>query len=317
MTDLVRSRPFAFAALLSAALLVANVAAEPSFGDPSNWPQELAALAPLAIVAMASTPSVLSGGGGLDLSVGPLLVFCNILLVHHLLPGSAWADIPLLLAVGAAVGAANGILVAVLRYQPVIATLCSFFILVGVNLKMGATPKAAAAGNWTTGLGDQVGFLPGALLLLAIPAVVWFGLSRTAYHRQLYAVGGNDATAFSAGVDVTATRVVAYAIGGLFAAVGGIALTALVQASQAPSSATYTLIALAAVALGGTVLGGGRGGLLGSFFGALTIYLLQTLLSALSVPPTWLNFVYGAMLLVGVIVGAALVARPAAKAVAA
>jgi ABC-type nitrate/sulfonate/bicarbonate transport system ATPase subunit len=176
VTDLLRNRPFAFAALLSAALLVANVAARPSSAIRRTGPRN-SRLAPLAIVALASTPSVLSGGGGLDLSVGPLLVFCNILLVHHLLPGSAWVDIPLLLAVGAAVGAANGILVAVLRYQPVIATLCSFFILVGVDLKMGATPKAAAAGNWTTGLGDQVGFLPGALLLLAIPAVVWFGLS--------------------------------------------------------------------------------------------------------------------------------------------
>lgn len=311
MRDLLRAKPFAFALLVAVALLIANVAASPSFGKPSNWPQELAALAPLAIVALASTPSVLSGGGGLDLSVGPLLVFCNVLLVHKLLPGSAWVDIPLLLAVGAAAGAVNGVLIAVLRYQPVIATLCTFFILLGVDLKLGATPRPAPPGNWTTSLGDQVGFLPGALLLLVIPAVVWWALSRTAYHRQLYAVGGNDVTAFSAGVDVAATRIVAYALGGLFAAVGGIALTALVQASQAQSATTYTLIALAAVALGGTVLGGGRGGLLGSFLGALVIYELQTLLSALDVPPTWLSFVYGAVLIVGVVVGAQLVARPA------
>jgi ribose transport system permease protein len=306
LRTLVRARPFIFALLLSLLLLAANVIAEPTFGDPSNWPQELASFAPLALVAMASTPSIVSGGGGLDLSVGPLLVFCNVLLVHKLLPGSldsAWTDVPLLLALGAAIGAANGVLVAVLRYQPVIATLCTFFILTGVNIKIGSDPRPAGH-NWTQSLGDQVGVVPGALILLAIPVVVWILLSRTSYHRQLYAVGGNDATAFSSGVDVRSVRIVAYALGGLFAAVGGIALTALLQSSQASGSAQYTLIALAGVALGGTVLGGGRGGLLGSLLGATSIYLMQTLLSALSVPPTWLNVVYGGMLVIGVVVGA-------------
>jgi ribose transport system permease protein len=321
MRDTLRTRPFGFALLLSLALLAANVIAEPSFGDPSNWPQELASFAPLAIVAMASTPSILSGGGGLDLSVGPLAIFCNILLVHKFFPGSidsGWEAVPLLLAIGAAVGAANGVLVTVLRYQPVIATLCTFFILIGINFKTGATPRPTPEGNWTTNLGDQVGFFPGALILILVPALVWLVLSRTSYHRQLYAVGGNDATAFSAGVNVNATRIVAYALGGLFAAIAGIALTALVQSSQAASSAQYTLIALAGVALGGTVLGGGRGGLLGSALGAFAIYLMQTFLSAVNVPPTWNSVVYGGMLVAGVIVGARLVSlRPAAAAKAA
>jgi ribose transport system permease protein len=318
MRELLRSKPFGFALLLSLALLAANIIAEPTFGKPSNWPQELASFAPLAIVAMASTPSILSGGGGLDLSVGPLAVFCNILLIHKFFPGSidsGWEAVPLLLAIGAAVGVANGVLVTVLRYQPVIATLCTFFILIGINFKTGATPRPAPEGNWTTNLGDKVGFFPGALILILVPAAIWLVLSRTSYHRQLYAVGGNDATAFSAGVNVGATRIVAYGLGGLFAAIAGIALTALVQSSQAPSSAQYTLIALAGVALGGTVLGGGRGGLLGSALGAFAIYLMQTFLSAVNVPPTWNSVVYGGMLVAGVIVGARLVAlRPAARA---
>lgn len=314
MREFLRARPFAFALLLSIALLVANILAEPSFGKPSNWPQELAAFTPLALVAMASTPSILSGG--LDISVGPTAVLINVVLVISLLPhgvDSAWACVPILLTLGAVVGAVNGLLVAVLRYQPVIATLCSFFVLIGINLKVGASPHPAPAGNWTADLGDKVGPVPGALILLAVPVVVWLLLARGAYQRTLYAVGGNDVTAFSAGVDVAATRVVAYAIGGLFAAVAGISLSALVQSSQGTASAQYTLIALAAVALGGTQLGGGRGGLLGSALGALAIYLIQTLLSALSVPPTWLQVVYGGMLVIGVIVGARITA-PRARA---
>ena len=135
---------------------------------------------------------------------------------------------------------------------------------------------------------------------------LWLILSRTSFHRTLYAVGGNDATAYSSGVDVTSTRIIAYALGGLFAATAGIALTALVMSSQASNVAGYTLVALAAVALGGTPLGGGRGGLTGSIMGALVIYELQSLLSAVGVASTWNQFVYGGMLIVGVIVGARL-----------
>lgn len=313
---LLRTRPFMFALLLAIALLLANIVADPTLASPENWPDELAALAPFALVAMASTPSIISGGGGLDISIGPLTVLCNVILVVWLLPNidSAWLGLPLLLLIGAGIGAINGFLIAVLRYQPVIATLCTFFVLSGVSLKIAATPHTAAPGNWTIDLAGKVGPIPGALLLLAIPVVIWVALSRTTYHRNLYSVGGNDTTAYVSGVKVVATRVIAYAVGGLFAAVAGVALTALVQSTQATAGTQYTLIALAAVALGGTPLGGGRGGLLGSSLGAASIYLMQTLLSALSVPPTWLQIVYGGLLVIGVVVGAGITApRPAGR----
>jgi ribose transport system permease protein len=320
MRDLLRTRPFMFALLLAIALLVVNVIAEPSFGKPGNWAAELATLAPFALVAIASTPAIVSGGGGLDISIGPLTIVVNTILVAWFLPhsglDSAWVAIPLLCLIGAAVGAANGFLVAVLRYQPVIATLCAFFILSGVALKVAPQPKTVHDVSWLSSLGDQVGPIPGALFLIAIPVIIWLILSRTSFHRTLYAVGGNDATAYSSGVNVTATRIIAYALGGLFAAVAGIALTALVLSTQASNVAAYTLIALAAVALGGTPLGGGRGGLLGSILGAFCIYELQTLLSALNVSATWNQVVYGGLLIVGVVVGAQLQAsKPHTQAV--
>jgi ribose transport system permease protein len=310
LAEQLRRRPWLFAAALGLGLLAANIIAEPNFGKPGNWPSELATLAPFAIVALASTPSILSGGGGLDISVGPIAVLANVVLIEWFLPrsglDSAWVGIPLLVLIGAAIGAMNGTLVAVFRYQPVIATLCTFFVLAGVIQKIAPSPKSPAAGNWTTDFADKLGAVPGALILMAIPLAAWLALSRTAYHRNLYAVGGNDATAFSAGVNVTATRIIAYALGGAFAAIAGIALTALVQATQTASFASYTLVALAAVALGGTQLGGGRGGMIASLLGAVCIYLMQTFLSAVGVSSSWLNLVYGAMLVCGVVVGARL-----------
>lgn len=302
-----RARPWLFAALLSLTLLVANVLAEPNFGDPDNWPRQLATLSPLVLVAFATMPSIVSGG--LDLSVGPLAVFGNVLLVQEFLTrgtDSAWVSVPVLLLVGVAVGAINGVLVAVLRYVPIIATVCMFFVLSGLTLQIGATSRAAGD-NWTQGLGDMVGPIPGALILMVVPVIVWVALARTRYHRALYAVGGNDVTAFSAGVDVRATRIIAYALGGLFASIAGIAITANVQSSQPSTITFYILAGLTAVALGGIPLLGGRGGLTGAFFGALSLYLIQTLLNALNVAPNWVNVVYGGMLLLSVLLAAAIV----------
>src|SRR5215471_19715362 len=226
-----RSRiPFALA--LAIALLIAEVVIEPSFAKPGNWPGELSVLAPFAILAMASTPSVLSGGGGIDLTVGPLSTVINCIFVAWLIP-HGWnglESVVVLLAIGAAVGFVNGMLVAVLRYQPVVATLCGFFILAGLAEKIAPNPLPLPA-NWTTHLAGKVGPIPGGLIMIACPLVIWWLLGRTSYLRALYAVGGDDASAYSAGIDVVKVRVLAYTLGGLFTAIGGIALTALIQTS--------------------------------------------------------------------------------------
>jgi ribose transport system permease protein len=141
-----------------------------------------------------------------------------------------------------------------------------------------------------------------------VPLLIWMVLRRTAYLKTLYAVGGDDVTAFSAGVNVAAVRVLAYTLGGVFAAIGGIALTALIQSADSSNSTQYTLVAIAAVALGGTSLGGGRGGLACSILGAACIYLIQNLLDSLHVSTLWLQVVYGGLLLFAVVLGARLAA---------
>ena len=96
-----------------------------------------------------------------------------------------------------------------------IATLCTFFVLAGVIAKIAPAPKTAPAGTWTDRPRRQGRPVPGGAAADRRAAGRLVALSRTAFHRNLYAVGGNDATAFSAGVDVTAVRIVAYALGGL------------------------------------------------------------------------------------------------------
>ena len=302
---LLRTYPFAFALGLAVLLLLANVIAQPSWAEPGRWDTTLVSFAPFAIVAMASTPSVLADG--IDVSVGPLTTFASIVFISVLIPegfGDAYLAIPIVLALGAAVGAANGFLVAVVRLPAVVATLGTFFVLGGLSLKTAPTPESAPA-NWTSDLAT----LPGALIAIGVPVVLWLALRRTPFVRTLYAVGGDDATAFSAAVDVTTVRVLAYALGGLIAAVAGLALAALLQSADASLGGQYTLVALAAVALGGTPFGGGRGGMLGSILGAACIFLLQDLLSSLDVSVFYLNIVYGGLLLFGVMLASTISVR--------
>jgi len=295
----------AFVFALAGALVVANVIALPAFADPGSYAGTLAQLAPFALVAAASTPAILGGGGGIDVSIGPLMGLVAVVYVVGLLPhglGHPAVSIPIALALGLGVGALNGVLATTLRYQPVVATLCTYFVLVGVAQKVAPTPRFAEP-SWTDRLAGSYGPIPGAVFTIAAPLAAWALLRRTAFVRQLLAVGGSDAAAFSAGVNVAAVRVAAYALGGAFAAVGAFALVALVRDGDATVGPQYTLVALAAVAVGGTPLTGGRGGVLGSLLGAFCIYLIQNLLTVLHVSPLWPQVVYGAILLCAVVVG--------------
>ena len=303
--------------MLALALLIVNVIAQPSFVKPGNLPADIGLFAPLALVAMASTPAVLAGGGGLDISIGPLMNFASIVLVLKLLPNSLGTPalaIPITLAIGASVGAINGFMVAVLRYQPIIATLCTFFVLGGANIAL-APNSTQAPQNWTSNLANSVGPIPGGLILVAAVLLIWMLFRRTPLHRNLLAVGANDTAAYSAGVKVTELRFIAYTLGGLFAAIAGIALTALVQSADPNYGTQYALIGFASVALGGTPIGGGRGGLIGSLAGALVIFLIQNLLLDLHVPVVWLQVVYGTLLIASVSLTATLIGRPRLRAI--
>ncbi len=296
---ILRTYSFGFALLLAGLLLIANLIAEQgSFG----LTDQLANVAPMAIAALASAPSIL--GGGFDLSISPLLVFTNSVLVVWLAPHGLGGPIsvPIVLTMGLLVGAMNGLVIVWLRIQPIVVTLATYFILQGVDLMMAPQPVSIST-SWVQRLAQSIGPMPGAFFTIGPPLLIWLGLRFVPFRRYLYAVGSSDAAAFSSGVNVAAVRVGSYALGGLFAGFGGIALTALVSTADASQSTEYTFVAVAAVALGGISLAGGRGALPGALFGAFSIYLLQNLLATLQVDPAYLPIIYGGMLVVAVVLG--------------
>jgi ribose transport system permease protein len=296
----VRTYSFAFAAVLAIGMLAANIATEHGgFGVAD----QLANVAPMAIAAMASAPSIIAGG--FDISISPLIFLTNAVYVVWLAPhglGGA-ISVPIVLGIGLAVGLLNGLLIILLRVQAIVVTLAMFFSLQGVVLLIAPNPVSLSSSGWIQHLAGSVGPVPGGLITMGLPLLIWFGLRLVPFGRLLYAVGSNDATAFSSGVNVNAVRVASYGLGGLFAGFGGLALTGLVNSADASNATEYTLVAIAAVVLGGTPLTGGRGGLVGPLLGAFSIYLMQNLLATFAINPAYLQIVYGGILIVAVVLG--------------
>jgi ribose transport system permease protein len=292
--------------MLAIALLIANFAEQHSLLSWSAWPVTLAELATPALLAMASTPAIL--GGGIDISVAPLFTFASVVIEVMLLGHgvtSAFIVIPVAVGVGAVIGLINGALVNYGRYQAVVATLCMNFILSGFALGYAPAPVSGTTG-WLTALGGTVGGVPGGLILLAVPLLAWWGLSRTPFVRTLLAVGGSETTAYTAGVNVAAVRTLAYTIGGAIAGLAGIAIVAQLHQAEADAGfvTPFILMAIAAAAIGGNSLAGGRGGLLGALLGAAVIFLIENLLGALGLSSFWSQAVYGATLIIAVVFAA-------------
>jgi ribose/xylose/arabinose/galactoside ABC-type transport system permease subunit/ABC-type multidrug transport system ATPase subunit len=318
LARLLAERTWIVPAALTVALLIANVVEQHSFLEWHSWILTFAELATPGLAAMASTPAILGGGGGIDISIAPLFVMVSVVVEVMLLGNgitSAAIVIPAAVLFGAAVGAINGALINYGRYQAVVATLCMNFILSGFALAYAPSPVSGTTG-WLTALGSKVGGVPGGLILLVVPLAVWFLLARTPFVKTLCAVGGSEITAYTAGVNVPMIRTLGYTLGGSIAGLAGIAITAQLHQAEADTGfvTPFILLAIAAVALGGTSLAGGRGGLFGALLGAVVIFLIENLLGALHISSFWSQAVYGATLIVAVLFAARTATRLGRKA---
>jgi ribose transport system permease protein len=258
----------------------------------------------LALVAMAQTLPVLTSG--LDLSVGMIFVLTNCI-ASAVLNGPPWlvaAGILAVLLSGVVCGAINGALVVYGRLQPIIATLATGAVYHGLALIVrpvpGGSVEPALAGALTTQI---FGLIPTTLVILP------FQLSTTG--RGCYAIGSLESAAYMTGIAVRRSRLAAYMLGGLLAALGGLLLTAMTLSgdASATSGGIYTLSSIAAVVIGGTSLMGGVGGAIGSIFGAFVLREVSDLLFVFDIEPLVQPFIQGLILLGAVSLGAVRVLR--------
>lgn len=300
-------------------LFVLTKLIQPSYGAGDFGSLVRAAL-PFAFAVAAQTVVVIAGG--IDLSVAAMMALTSVIAASMMAGASeqyALFVVPFVLLVGLGLGALNGILIVVSRVPDIVVTLAMLFVFQGAALLVLDAPGGGAA-EWLKGLIVGTVAIPGiptaitdwipkALILLIVAlGVVWIPLRRSKLGLSIYAIGSSELAAFRSGVPVARTKIAAYAIGGLFAAAGGLVLT-MSTGIGAPIPGPYLLASVAAVVLGGVVLGGGRGGLLGPILAVFVLRLVRTDLTLLAVDPNITTIIEGVIIVAVVMFGAFIAMR--------
>ena len=285
------ARHASLAALL--ALIAANVAITPHFVSWQTLNVNLTQVTTIIIVAVGMTLVIATGG--IDLSVGSLMAIAGalapVIFLGKIAALPAWVAVPLAfaipIAVTGALGWCNGLLVTRFGVQPIVATLILFIAGRGLAQVMtdGKLQTFQVPSFQFIGLGRVAGVPVQALLMLAIAAAAAWAMRRTVFGRYVLAVGGNERAARLAGIPVGRVKRTVYVVSGLCS--GLAALIVIAINSSADSNAVglgMELDAIAAVAVGGTLLSGGRASIVGTLIGALIIQIVRYMLLANGVP---------------------------------
>ncbi len=268
---------------------------------------------------LACGMTVVIVAAGIDLSVSSVLALAAVSFAWLTLPHGwpAPLAIPVVLAIGAALGALSGTLIARVRIQPFVVTLAMMVFARGLAKVVSGGQKIT---NYVTDpdgtthlvtmprifgaidsriLGGDLSIV--TLVFVAAVLVTWVVLERLRWGRYLYAVGGNQEAARLSGVPIARTLVLAYAYCGFLAAVAGICQAAQETQGDPETGMGYELDAIAMVVIGGTPLTGGRGGVTLTLVGVLTIGYLQKILSLNAAPEATRLMLTGAIIICAVL----------------
>ncbi len=282
----------------------------------------------IAFVAMAQTLPVLMGG--LDLSVGAVMTLTNCVASYFLngSPAHILLGMGLTLLTGTLFGLMNGLIVVYGRIQPIIATLATGAIAIGLALLIRPEPGGNVDGdlgwaltNSVWDFADTYGVADGGdawwlrpfadipvpfLLVVFVAAVVWLPFRRSVTGRTVYAIGSAEGAAYMSGLPINRAKIAAFTLGGFFAACGGLYLAIQTSSGNADiqQAGAYTLNSIAAVVLGGTALLGGTGGAIGSLVGAMILRVISFYFRILDIDPLLQPLIEGLVLLAAVSFGA-------------
>ncbi len=259
----------------------------------------------LGIVVIGQALVILAGG--IDLSVGSVLTLANIVSVSMMM-GTDNGFLPIILiclALGALVGAVNGLGVVKLRIAPFVMTLCTMSVVQGIYLVYtGGSPRGSAAPLLRfIGTGYLFDWIPYATIIwLFLAGLAALVLHRTTFGRAIYAAGGNPAAARLSGLSVSWTRVFTYIASGILSSAAGLIMSGYIGTSSMTIGADMVTNSLAAVLIGGNAIEGGRGGIAGVALGAFLTMLLFSLLTMLNLGQVGKLIIQGAIIFIVVAV---------------
>jgi simple sugar transport system permease protein len=289
-------------ALFFVVMVVSFGIATEAFASRVNLLNLLRQSAPLLIVAIAMTFVITTGG--IDLSVGSTVALVNALAAILLQAALPWPIVVLaMLLLGGLVGALQGWFVAWEGIPSFIVTLAGLSVLRGVALLLTqgfSIPISPDSWFVQLGRGWILGVPLPAVLAVAGALAGWVALTQTAFGRYVTAIGANSEAARRAGIDVRLTTLMVYVLSGMAAAVAGIILAARLGSGSSNAAVGFELEVIAAVVLGGTALLGGRGTIVGTVLGALTIAVIGNGLILAHISPFFTQIVTGLIILAAV-----------------
>ncbi len=293
--------PAFFSLVLLVIVIIVNAILQPNLFSQETLNGNMRVFLPLVLLAVGQTFVML--GGGIDISVGGIVSIVNTILATRVgldgTPEQMWQFIFVSILAGILAGALNGFFVAILRLQPIITTYATGFLYAGFALFILPSPgggiprEIAELYRNTTPLG-----LPLAFYVIAIVLLLWWYLRATRYGKFLYAVGGKAEAAYQTAVPVRRVIFSTYVISGFMSALAGIAITMLSGSGNAEIGAAMTLTAITAVVIGGTALSGGVGGVAGPVMGAITLGLIQNIISFADINTWWETLVKASVIVV-------------------
>ena len=243
--------------------------------------------------------------GGLDLSVGAIMALMSCILSTYMTETATsqvfWSVV--CLAIGLGIGFFNGALVAVLRLPPIIVTLATMFIVSGCALLILPAPTGEVpltyVDFWTGAIGDIV---PNSGIVLLIIILLLLFIRKSSFGMGIFSIGSDENASYMNGIKVVRTKVLAYSLAGGFYALAGIVLTANMGSGDPTVGGPLLLSTVAAVVIGGTPLGGGKGSFFGALFGAGIMNIVVGVLFVIGVSSYWGPILNGVILVVAVLV---------------
>lgn len=266
-------------------------------------------IAPTVVVATLMTFVITTGA--IDLSVGSIVGLTASVLALLAETGNPFLALAATLGIGAAIGLLNGYLTAFGRLQSFIVTLAALTAVRGLALLITQGYSTPIEVGWllTIGQGKFLGLYTPTWIAIATVGCGWYVFTQTRFGRYVVAVGSNDESLRRSGVDIRRIQLWALALTGLFAAVAGVMVATRLASGSSNSGTGFELEVITAVVLGGTSLMGGRGSIVGTMIGAMTLGIISNGLVLLHVDVYWVPITQGVILIVAIFLNSKLFTR--------
>jgi ribose transport system permease protein len=273
----------------------------PAFLEQRNMVNILLQASINAVVAIGMTLVIITAG--IDLSVGSIVALTGIFAAKMMVNG-----VPMVYAIfltifgGAICGALNGVLISYVSLQPFLVTLGTMSLYRGLALIYSdGIPIINLPSQFLTRMNITNTSIPVPVIMMFVFAVViFFILKYLKLGEYIFAIGGNEEAARLSGVNVNKYKTITYAISGIACAIAGIIFLGRLAAAEPMAGNSYELDAIAAAAIGGASLSGGKGSILGTIIGALILSALRNGLTLLNVQAFYQLVAIGVIIIIAI-----------------